>query len=113
MQFMILVYGREGDYAADPASQQDMVARHIAFRTGLGARRLVSAGLAMTSEARTVKVADGRRSAHDGPFAETKEQLGGFYIVEALDMDAAVAIAEGVPMRAHGSLEVRPLITPV
>jgi hypothetical protein len=109
MNFLVMVYEREADYA-DAKLQQDMVAKHIAFRTGLGSKRIHSAGLMPTASARTVKIANGKKTVHDGAFAETKEQLGGYYLVDAPDIDAAVKIAEQVPMRENGSVEVRPLI---
>ena len=61
------------------------------------------------STATTVRVRDGKTLATDGPFAETKEQLGGYYIVEAKDLDEAVAIAARIPDARNGSIEVRPI----
>ena len=60
--------------------------------------------------ATTVRVRDGKRQVTDGPFAETREQLGGFYLIEAKDLDEALAIAERVPSARSGSIEVRPLV---
>jgi hypothetical protein len=56
-----------------------------------------------------VRVREGKRLTTDGPFAETKEQLGGYYLVEARDLDAAIAIAAKIPGARHGSIEVRPI----
>jgi hypothetical protein len=62
------------------------------------------------SKATTVRVRDGKKLITDGPFAETKEQLGGYYLIEAKDLDDAVAIAARVPSARFGSIEVRPLV---
>ena len=62
------------------------------------------------SKARTVRVRDGKRTVTDGPFAETKEQLGGYYLVEAKDYDEALALAARIPSVRWGSIEVRPII---
>jgi hypothetical protein len=64
--------------------------------------------LARTSEAITVRVRDGKMSATDGPFAETREVLGGFIVVEARDLNEAVRIAAGIPLARRGAIEVRP-----
>ena len=63
-----------------------------------------------TSTATTVRVRDGETLVTDGPFAETKEQLGGYYLIDAKDADEALAIAARIPRRAHGSIEVRPVV---
>ena len=55
---------------------------------------------------------NGNHSLHDGPFAETREQLGGFYMIEAADLDAAIAIARQIPLSADGTVEVRPVMSP-
>ena len=64
-----------------------------------------------TSAATTVRVRNGKRLTTDGPFAETKEQLGGFYLVEASDLDQAINIAAKIPAARYGSIEVRPIMT--
>ena len=67
--------------------------------------------LAPAETATTVRVQDGQMLTTDGPFAETKEQLGGFYLVDAPDLDGAIAIAAKIPGARHGSIEVRPIMT--
>lgn len=62
------------------------------------------------AKATTVRVRDGKKLVTDGPFAETKEQLGGFYLIEAKDLDDAVAIAARIPSARLGSIEIRPLV---
>ena len=71
---------------------------------------IVSDALQRASTARTLRVRNGKLSIMDGPFAETKEQLGGFILVEAGDMDEAVELASKIPMAKHGTIEVRPVM---
>jgi hypothetical protein len=59
-----------------------------------------------------VRTTNGKQAIHDGPFAETKEQLGGYYLIEAPDLDAAIAVAKKVPLTKDGAIEVRPVIVP-
>ena len=66
--------------------------------------------LDLTSKGATVRVRDGKRMVTDGPFAETKEQLGGYYLIEAKDREEAIAIAARIPSVSWGSIEVRPVI---
>jgi hypothetical protein len=113
MQYALLIYEDEAVYGPDksgPAIQQ-IVAKHMAFSQELGAQRVGGAGLKATAAATTVRTAGGAKSVHDGPYAETKEQLGGFYLIEAPDLDAAIAIAKKVPVSQNGAIEVRPLLT--
>lgn len=70
---------------------------------------LASEALEPVETATTVRVRDGRMSTTDGPFAETKEQVGGFFLIEARDLDDALHIAAGFPSARHGSIEVRPV----
>jgi hypothetical protein len=71
---------------------------------------IASDALQRVASAKTLRVRNGRLSVMDGPFAETKEQLGGFILVEAQDMDEAVELASKIPMAKHGSIEVRPVM---
>jgi hypothetical protein len=82
----------------------------MAFNRELGSARIGGAGLKGTVAATTVRTANGRQTIHDGPFAETKEQLGGYYLVDVPDLDAALEIAKKLPLLADGSVEVRPLL---
>jgi len=70
----------------------------------------VGAPLEQTTTATTVRVRNSKTVVTDGPFAETKEQLGGYYLVEAKDLDDAIAIASRIPGAKHGSIEVRPIM---
>lgn len=114
MQYMLLIYQDEKIYGpnkADSPLLREVVAKHRALAQDLGAIRIGGAGLKGVAAATTVRHEDGRHTIHDGPFAETKEQLGGFYLINVPDLDAAIAIAKRVPMAEGGSVEIRPLLT--
>jgi hypothetical protein len=111
MQYLLLIYSREAEIAA--LDQSTMASMMDAFRQFT--QSLVQAGqlrasdrLRPTSTATTVRVRDGKVLTTDGPFAETREQLGGFYLVEAKDLNEALAIAARIPSARYGSIEVRP-----
>jgi hypothetical protein len=82
----------------------------MAFAPELGSARVGGAGLKGTAAATTVRAGNGSRTVHDGPFAETKEQLGGFYLIDVPDLDAAIAIAKKLPLSRGGAVEIRPLL---
>lgn len=111
MQFMLLIWEDEnasGKTGFTPAFQ-DIVQQHRAFAAGLDEAgiRKAGAGLAVAASARTVRNDGTTRTVHDGPFPETREQLAGYYLVEAADLDAAVEIARRAPSSPGGSIEVR------
>ena len=114
MQYALLIYEDESIFGSDksgPKAQQ-AVSRHIEFSKELGVKRVGGSGLKATSSATTVRTTRGTQTLHDGPFAETKEQLGGFYLIDAPDLDAAIAIAKKVPLLEDGAIEVRPVLGP-
>lgn len=104
MQYALFIYEDESFYGPGKSGPalQELVARHMAFNRELGATRIGGAGLAATASATTVRTANGKKTVHDGAFAETKEQLGGFYLIEAPDLDTAIAIAKRVPVLQDG-----------
>ncbi len=113
MQYMVLIYENEANYRdyADSPEMKAIVAKHYALAGEMGDKLKAGAGLQSITTATTVRTApDGAQTVHDGPFAETREQLGGFYLIEAADLDEAIAFAKRVPIRAGGSVEVRPAI---
>lgn len=114
MQYALLIYEDESAFGPAKAGRklQQLVGRHREFVKELGATRLGGSGLKATSSATTVRTTRGKQTLHDGPFAETKEQLGGFYLIEAPDLDAAIAIAKRVPLLEDGAIEVRPVLGP-
>jgi hypothetical protein len=91
----------------------EILSRHMAFTRDLGPTRIGGAGLKSTASATTVRTQGGAKTVHDGPFAETKEQLGGLYLIDAPDLDAAIDIARNVPLAADGAIEIRPLLVGV
>lgn len=114
MEYMIFAYSDETqrpDFAPGSPEFQEMMSEWMSFNQELidSGAFIGGGGLASTDTATTlVKQFDGSESITDGPYAETKEQLGGYYIVEAPDLDAAIAIARKIPIPV-GSFEVRPV----
>lgn len=112
MQYMLLIYEDErifGDDKDNPALQE-IVGKHMAFAQELGETLVGGSGLNSTATATTVRTTGGRQAIHDGPFAETKEQLGGYYLVDVPDLDAAIAVARRIPLMQDGAVEIRPLL---
>ncbi len=110
MRYTLMLYSRESDFAN--ATPKDMEESLQAFGQYIGALR--SAGvfvdtdwLQPTSTATTVSLRGGSKKVQDGPFAETKEQLGGYFVIEVPDLDAALAWAEKCPAAHYGTIEVR------
>jgi len=116
MHFTFLLYESESDRArrADPAQRADYSAAFTAYTKALkDAGVFVSgAGLHLPEAATTLKLAGGKRLVQDGPYADTKEQLGGFYIIEAPSLDAALDWAARCPSAAKGVIEIRPALQP-
>jgi hypothetical protein len=113
MQYLLLIYGDESVMKnATPGDRDTMVKAYREFTQSLIASGNMKAGDALqpTSTATTVRVRDGKTLTTDGPFAETKEQLGGYYLVEAKDLDQATKLAAGIPGARVGSIEVRPIM---
>jgi hypothetical protein len=108
MQYLLLIYEKESRFAKgyDPAEMAEYGAFGKEFEKSLRGGH----ALKPTSAATTVRVRDGKRLTTDGPFAETKEQLGGFYLLEAKDLDEAIHIAGKIPAARFGSIEVRPIM---
>ena len=108
----LLIYSDEKAAAAMlKADVNKMLPAYEAYTRALQGAGVLLAGdrLKTTHSASTIRVRDGKTQVLDGPYAETKEQLGGFYIVEAKDLDAAIDWAARCPGAAHGAVEVRPL----
>ena len=112
MQYMLLLYSAAD---AGPQSEEEMAAEMpawFAFTDELAQAGVLKGGeaLQMPDTATTLQVRDGARITTDGPFAETKEILGGFYQIDVENLDAALAWAEKVPSSSYGSVEVRPVM---
>ncbi len=111
MQFLLLIYDQEKRWTKLSEAQQNSEHQEYgAFGTEFANAIRGGNALQPTPTAKTVRVRNGKQQVTDGPFAETKEQLGGYYLVEADDADAAIAIAAKIPWASHGSIEVRPIM---
>jgi hypothetical protein len=112
VKYLCLVYTEEQRLnALSQRELESLVAEHLALDGELkkSGQSLASDALQPVMTATTVRVRNGRMSMTDGPFAETKEQLGGFYLIEARDLNEAVQIAGRIPSARIGSVEVRPI----
>jgi hypothetical protein len=113
MRYALLIYANEQDWANQTEEQsQVQYQEYMAFTKDIVDRGIQKSGEALqpTATATTVRVREGETLTTDGPFAETKEQLGGFYVVEAKDLDEAIEIATRIPDVRGGSIEVRPVM---
>ena len=113
MQYLLMIYQNEVEYAKnDAATAQKMMAEYQVFTQGIVQSGNFKAGdrLQPTTTATTVRVREGKTLTTDGPFAETREQLGGYYLVEAKDLDTAIGLAARIPGAKEGSIEVRPVM---
>jgi hypothetical protein len=111
MQYLLLIYTPETtERPSDDVAAAEMAA-YNAFTQEIIDRGLFKGGEALqpTTTATTVRVRDGETVTTDGPFAETKEALGGYYLVDAADLDEAIEVAAKIPGAARGSIEVRPV----
>jgi hypothetical protein len=112
MRYILLICTEEAaDQAMSPAEGEAQMAGYMKFGEEMGKRGVLLGGerLRPTTDATTVQVRNGEVLTSDGPFAETKEQIGGYYAVEAKDLDEAIEIAAKIPGASSGSIEVRPI----
>src|ERR1700687_4130819 len=110
MKYLMLIYGQESDwFDLTPAQIGAMMADYGKFTEEITSqgKNLGSNRLKPVASATTVRVRDGKRVVTDGPFAETKEQLGGYYLVEAKDLDEAIGLAARISSSRWGSIDVR------
>ncbi len=110
MKFMLLIYLSE--QALDEAERQQCYidSTRLAQELNANGRYLAANPLHPVSTATSVRVRGGKRLVTDGPFAETREQLGGYFLVDAKDLDEAIGIAERIPMAKKGTVEIRPVV---
>jgi hypothetical protein len=112
MQYLLLIYNNEVEYAARPQAEvAQTMAEYGTFTQGIVQSGNFKGGerLRPVANATTVRVRNGKTMTTDGPFAETREQLGGYYMIEAKNLDEANAIAAKIPGARYGSVEVRPI----
>jgi hypothetical protein len=113
MRYALLIYANEQAWASQTEEQsQAQFQEYMAFTKDIVDRGIQQGGEALqpTGTATTVRVREGETMTTDGPFAETKEQLGGFYIVDCKDLDEAIEVAARIPDARGGSIEVRPIL---
>ena len=111
MQYLLLIYDDEKRWEKLSKTQQDAeTAEYGAFGKEFATAIKGGNALQPTPAGKTVRVRSGKRLVTDGPFAETKEQLGGYYLVEAGDIDEAIAMAAKIPWARYGSIEARPIL---
>jgi hypothetical protein len=113
MQYLLMIYTDEkADAQATPEQLQAVMQAYNAFTDEIRQRGVYVGGEALhpTTSATTVRVRNGKTLTIDGPFAETKEQLGGYYLLDCKDLDEAIEFAAKIPGASVGSVEVRPVM---
>ncbi len=114
MKYMLLVYSNESAFQALPKAEAEKgLAAYGAYTEAMKKAGVLvgSNRLRPTSDSTTVRIADGKTKVLNGPYAETKEQLGGYFMIDVPDLDAALSWAARCPGASHGTVEVRPLWT--
>jgi hypothetical protein len=111
VRYLLLIYTEESTEPQDPEAQVAQMEAYNTFTREVTDRGVLRAGEALhaTSSATTVRVRNGQTITTDGPYAETKEALGGFYLIDARDLDEAIELAAMIPGALFGSIEVRPI----
>jgi len=112
MQYLLMIYGNEAAMqSAGKAEVEQMLAAYGAYSEAMRTSGVIRGGerLRPSSTATTVRVADGKTKVLNGPYAETKEQLGGYFLIDVPDLDAALSWAARCPGASHGVIEVRPI----
>ena len=110
MKYMLLIYTNEQTLSETEREACYVESTQLAHQLNSSGQYLAANPLHPTSLATTVRVRDGKRLVTDGPFAETREQLGGYFLIDAKDLDAALGIAARIPMARKGTVEVRPVV---
>ena len=110
MKYMLLIYGDEHALSATEREQCYRDSTELAHQLNAAGQYLAASPLQPTSTATSVRVRDGKPLVIDGPFAETREQLGGYFLIEAKNVDEAVAVAVRIPLARLGTVEIRPVV---
>ena len=113
MKYMLLIYHDEQDWNRHTEAERQQIYgeyRQLIQELEAGGKYLVGDQLQPAAAANSVRVRDGRQLVTDGPFAETREQLGGFFLIDVKDLDAANSIAARIPSARMGTVEVRPVV---
>ena len=110
MKYMLLVYLEEQALSESQREHCYVESAQLARELSENGKFLTASPLHPVATATTVRVRNGKRLVTDGPFAETREQLGGFYLIDARDLDEAMSIAERIPVAKVGTIEIRPVL---
>lgn len=110
MKYMLLIYGAEDAYDDDTRNACYVESTTLAHDLKESGQLLATSPLQSVTTSTSVRVRDGKRLVTDGPFAETREQLGGYYLIDAPNLDEAISIAERIPGAKVGTVEIRPVL---
>ncbi|QDU94903.1 YciI family protein [Lignipirellula cremea] len=110
MKYMLLIYSEENSWTEPERERCFAESTQLTHELNQQGCYLGASPLQPVATATSIRVRDGKRMVTDGPFAETREQLGGFFLIEAEDLDAAICIAERIPAAKKGTVEVRPVV---
>jgi hypothetical protein len=109
MKYMLLIYSDENAWTESELESCYVESTKLTHELNAKGQYLGSSPLQSVATATSVRVREGKRLVTDGPFAETREQLGGYYLIDARDLDEAIAIAERIPSARKGTVEIRPI----
>ena len=110
MKYMLLIYSDENSWTQNEMEQCYADSIQLTQQLHANGQYLGAAPLHSIAMATSVRVRDGKKLVTDGPFAETREQLGGYFLIDAKDLDEAIAIAERIPSARKGTVEIRPIV---
>ena len=110
MKYMLLIYSDENAWTEQEREQCFKESVHLTQELNANGQYLGASPLQSVVKATSVRIRDGKRLVTDGPFAETREHLGGYFLIEANDLDEAIAIAERIPTAYKGTVEIRPIV---
>jgi hypothetical protein len=110
MKYMLLIYGDEKAWTDAERASCYAESTQLAHKLKANGQFLATSPLQSVATATSVQVRDGKRLITDGPFAETREQLGGYYLIDAKDLDEAIGIAGSIPGARKGTVEIRPVV---
>jgi hypothetical protein len=110
MKYMLLIYSDENAWTENEREQCYVESVHLTQELNANGQYLGASPLQSVVKATSVRIREGKRLVTDGPFAETREQLGGYFLIDATNLDEAIAIAERIPSARKGTVEIRPIV---